>query len=379
MAALTNVNYVGLHRFYRDRSMEAFMPDKANVKNNIVETSLDADTLSMADLWPVDGADKQKKPYPIINTNAIMINDPDRQLASRGGDSFIISPLYVGCAATGWESTKEHGRKHGPLSLASAMAASGAAVNANAAYAGAGITRDRLLSIVLMLLNLRLGMWVGRPSREEPRWCLRETNHYVPTLRYGLTRSGYTRHSKFVELSDGGHFDNLGIYELIRRKLSVILVIDGEEDPHTAMPALYSVAQRVAEDFGAKINLDKQLDELIPVPGEGYPEAAKFVKSPYFVTTIDYSSGAKGVLIYIKLSLVNSVEFSAKGIARKIRIFRTSPRWICSSRRTNRGVPAGRLQEREIALGELGFPKVELTPKAELTYVSLITDAEQPE
>jgi hypothetical protein len=43
--------------------------------------------------------------------------------------------------------------------------------------------------------------------------------------------AGFSKHrrdSKFLELTDGGHFENLGLYELVRRKLEVILIIDGE-------------------------------------------------------------------------------------------------------------------------------------------------------
>ncbi|MFX8004448.1 hypothetical protein ABTK66_18905, partial [Acinetobacter baumannii] len=76
------------------------------------------------------------------------MNDPDRLLSWRGGDNFIVSPLFVGSSATGWEPTRSYISKNGPVSVPSAMAASGAAINANAAYVGAGVTRDRLVSIV---------------------------------------------------------------------------------------------------------------------------------------------------------------------------------------------------------------------------------------
>ena len=35
---------------------------------------------------------------------------------------------------------------------------------------------------------------------------------------------------KFINLSDGGHFDNLGLYELIRRRCRFIVVCDAEQD-----------------------------------------------------------------------------------------------------------------------------------------------------
>lgn len=312
----TNTNYVGLHRFYRDRLMEAFMPDPAAVVRNEVDVSPDADNLSLTDLWPPQPSNDGRPrnvPYPIINTNGIFMNDPNRLLAWRGGDNFMLTPMFVGSSATGWERTSKHITRNGPLSLPSAMAASGAAINANAAYVGAGVTRDRLVSIVLMLLNLRLGMWIARPDKMPATWTTHQPNHWSPSFRYGLTRTGYTSQSSFVELTDGGHFDNSGIYELARRKCAVIVAVDGEEDPSMALPALYSVSQRVREDFRATIKLDGVLDDLVPEKGKGYPEGISFVTRPYFVAPITYEDNSPGVLIYVKLSLAQGLGFDALG------------------------------------------------------------------
>lgn len=314
----TNINYVGFHRFYRDRLMEAFMPAPDCLSENVVSYSTEADGLSLVELWPQNEDEASKKPktntpYPIINTNAILINDRDRKLAWRGGDNFILSPLYTGCTATGWERTWRHIAKNGPLSVASAMAASGAATNSNSAYVGAGITRDPLVSIVMMLLNIRLGMWVGSPSKPNAGPSSNEPNHISPGFIYGMARQGYKHESSYMELSDGGHFDNLGIYELVRRQLSVVLVLDGEADPTMSMPALFSVAQRVNEDFGATIDLHDQLDALIPKTRPGFPNAAKYAEMPYFVAPITYSDNSKGILIYVKLAMAGNLSFVARG------------------------------------------------------------------
>jgi hypothetical protein len=319
----TNVNYVGLHRFYRDRIMEAFMPAAESVAKDEVGPSDGADRLSIADLWPprqpTPPGPKRAIPYPIVNTNVILVNDDDRKRAWRGGDSFIISPRYIGSTATGWEMASRHIDKHGPQTLASAVAASGAALNANAAYVGAGVTRDRLLSIVMVLMNLRLGMWIGCPSQWASGAIAHEPNHFMPGFIYGMTLGGYRSGSRFQELSDGGHFDNLGIYELIRRRLSVIFVVDGEEDNTTAMPALFSLAQRVKEDFNVTIDLGNGLDNIVPAPPAAtaaatFPFGAKYVKEPYFEAPILYPDATPpGRLIYVKLSLVEDAGFEVKG------------------------------------------------------------------
>lgn len=314
----SNVNYLGLHRFYRDRLMEAFMPTIEQKAADAPNYS-DADRLPLAAIWPP----KQTSPlpYPLINTNVILVNDLDQTVALRGGASFLLSPCYVGSFTTGWLSTSDHGKRHGPMTLASAMAASGAAANANAGFIGTGITRDRLISTVMMLFNLRLGLWIGAPgaSRGTP-------NYFSPGLKYGVFRSGYQRDSDFLELSDGGHFDNLGAYELIRRRCDVVIVLDSEEDPSTAMSALASVCQRVREDFGVIIKIEAEADTIAPAGDMGYPAGAKFAKKSYFVASIDYPAEHRagiadqaktGTFVYLKSGMIKQLSFSTKGYKAK--------------------------------------------------------------
>ncbi len=227
----------------------------------------------------------------------------------------MLSPLFIGASATEWISTKQHGDRHGPMTLASAMAASGAAANANAAYIGSGITRDRLISIVMMLLNVRLGIWLAAPATN---W-FKLPNYFVPGLAYSVLRRGYRSDSTFVELTDGGHFDNLGIYELVRRRLDLIVVLDSEEDPKTSMAALASVCQRVMEDFNVVIQIGDQADKLAPASNLGYPNEAKFTDRSFFIANIAYSvhpvygDARKGTLVYVKSNMLKELRFPVKG------------------------------------------------------------------
>lgn len=304
----TNLNHLGMHRFYRDRLMEAFMPSYDKSGDPLRFTEAEGTTLT--EIWPVPAAKGSQKgrPYPLINTNVILVNDPNTKLQVRGGDNFILSPLLVGSSATGWLETPKHIQKHGSLTLASAMAGSGAAANANAAYIGSGITRDRIISALMMILNVRLGIWIGSPSGRPGR-----PNHFRPALTHGIFRWGYRRTSRFIELSDGGHFDNLGIYELIRRKVDLMIIIDAEEDPFTAMTALVSVCQRVREDFGTEINIGDAADILHMKERDGYPLGAKFAQQPFFYCTVEYPNGKPGALIYIKASMIEGLGFTVRG------------------------------------------------------------------
>ncbi|MDI3561301.1 patatin-like phospholipase family protein [Bradyrhizobium sp. Arg816] len=315
---LANVNQVGLHRFYRDRLMEAFMPSPVAVAEGWSTYSPVADSLNVFDLRTSFSRATHTVgpvPYPIINTFGRIVRDKDPKIVSRGGENFIMSPFYVGSRSTGWEDAESYSRRYGPLTLATAMAASGAAVNSNAGYIGTGLTRDRLVSAVMTILNMRLGIWVGNPGRKGKR--RRTPLYWSPTLTAGLFGFGHARTSAFIEISDGGNFENLGLYELVRRKLGVIILIDGEADATIALPALVSAAVRIKEDFKATLTFPAGLgvDRLVPVDkAVGYPAGAHFAQAPYVVGRVEYEDGSPpGIVIYLKATLIRDLDFTTSG------------------------------------------------------------------
>src|SRR5207248_1873874 len=101
------------------------------------------------------------------------------------------------------------------LTLATAMAISGAAANPDA---GGDLLRNRFVALLMALANVRLGYWVANPGRF--RGSARHRNHF--TVGWREVSSYFKETAKLVELTDGGHFDNLGLYELIRRRTRFI-------------------------------------------------------------------------------------------------------------------------------------------------------------
>ena len=322
-----SVNATGLHRFYRDRLMETFMPMTGAVEQGTARQSDVADSLSVADL--MQKTTRGNRPYHLVNAHAIMVNDPDPKVALRGGDNFLISPAFVGSSATGWMRTRAYLERHGSLTLASAMAASGAATNANAGYIGTGLTRDRFVSAVMGLLNIRLGLWVGNPGAftksarkiaaasktPQPRFRLKTPTFFRPVLTCGIFGFGHHRAANFLELSDGGHFENLGLYELVRRELDLIVVVDAEQDSAISLSALVSSTNRIREDFGATVRfLDgKGPEMLLGRQSDRYPSGALIAKSPFVAAEIRYASGRRGALVYIKSCMMTGLEFATAG------------------------------------------------------------------
>ena len=101
--------------------------------------------------------------------------------------------------------------------------------------------------------------------------------------------------TKFVNLSDGGHFENLGIYELVRRRCKCIIACDGEQDGDLTFAGLGNAIRKCRVDFG--VNIDIHLNQIVTVPG------TKGSSAHCVVGDISYPNGFTSKLIYLKASV----------------------------------------------------------------------------
>jgi hypothetical protein len=311
---LTNINEISPHFFYRDRLMEAFLPDSERVEDGSPGSAKRAERFLLSEAWD---AEVPKGPYPIINTNLVLVNSGTLKYRLRGGDSFALTPLYCGSNATGWTTTQKFAG--GKLTLATAMAISGAAANPNSGVGGKGLTRSRFVSAVMTLLNLRLGFWVRHPCRSSA--LARMPNHFHPGLTFSIPRYGHKEGRNFLELSDGGHFENLGIYELVRRGCRLIIVCDGGQDIRASYSDFVSAIRRIEQDFGAEIEFPNGGPERMiarPVSDE-YPKDADYAPHGFLSATIKYhrhatrGGPAEGQIIYLKAAMIRQLGIKAKG------------------------------------------------------------------
>ncbi len=315
-----NLNYVGLHRMFRDRLMETFLPDEKSVEENKWGLATEADnTLLHAKCSSEDGSGlNMQRPYHLINTNMVLVDSPKSKYRGRGGDSFILSPLYCGSKATGWRQTSKYmtTKFARGMTLPTAMAISAAAVNPNAGVGGQGVTRNKLVSTLMSLLNVRTGYWAINP--EKTPLLPFPPNFFYPGLK-GVSGGGLSEERRSIELTDGGHFENLGLYELIRRKLSVIIVSDAGADPKFLFGDLANAIERVRVDFNTKIRFQDSEENLEGVlPGSEYGLLAvkydlakrmryNLAKRGFAIADILYPDRPKGHLIYIKTTLTQGL------------------------------------------------------------------------
>lgn len=152
------------------------------------------------------------------------------------------------------------------LTLGTWVGISGAAFST-----GTGYRTSLGLSLLAGLANIRLGRWwsPGNDRRRGPtRWLERTLFRLFPVQAYLaselVARFPGTARERWY-LSDGGHFENLGGYELVRRRLARIVLVDAEADPDYTFGGLADLVRKARVDFGAEIRFlpEEELDELL--------------------------------------------------------------------------------------------------------------------
>jgi hypothetical protein len=310
-----DLNLITIHRFYRDRLMEAFLPDVDEALRNRTAPARQADSATLSNMCdhthPVG-------PYHIINSNVVLTKSNERTYRLRGGDSFILTPLYCGSNATGWRSTRSY--MGDELTVPTAMAISGAAANPWTAAGGSGVTRNPLVGMLMALMNLRLGFWVPNPN-DDYRSAFRRSckasfraNHFEPGIKEVLGIS-LREKAPVCLLSDGGHFENLALYELIRRRLRLIVLCDGTADPDYAFADLQNALARIGSDFGARVEFDKEttLQRFMPSIDAIYPRDVRLSESAYAIGQIIYADGSTGHLVYLTTALCKGLRLKLLG------------------------------------------------------------------
>jgi hypothetical protein len=163
------------------------------------------------------------------------------------------------------------------------------------------------LTFALTLLNVRLGVWLPHPRllasafyqntalgqawAALARLMLRASPRYLWKEMLGSMDAS----ARFINVSDGGHLENLGLYELLRRRCRLILVSDAEADPHMIFQGLADAVRLARIDLGVEVKID--IDSLRPSAVAGLSRVHGALGR------IEYGNGETGYLIYLKSSL----------------------------------------------------------------------------
>jgi hypothetical protein len=314
-----DVNDFSMHHFYRNRLVRCYLGASNSARFPQPFTGFDPnDDFALEEL-----TGDYPGPYPLINAALNITSGEELGFDKRRAKSFVFAPLYSGYdfdakpsgdSIFGRESafspayclTKE-GRSEmsaskfgvpNGITIGTAMAISGAAASPNMGYHTSAVT-----ALFMTLFDVRLGWWMANPYKAD-KWPTPG-----PALGLGYLFSELVAQSdqkkSYVYLSDGGHFENLGVYELLKRRCRMIVACDADCDFNYHFEDLLALIEKARADFGIHIVID--FGQIKPDAGGNRNHVN------YAVGTIHYSPDDPedcGTLVYIKAGLPLETDIS---------------------------------------------------------------------
>ncbi|WP_433521628.1 hypothetical protein ACQPZ2_30590 [Nocardia pseudovaccinii] len=262
----TDANRTSLHTYYREALSKAFLVEKDRRSKEAVPLPYST-ALRYSDFsQPVKGGPR------LVIAAAANANDDAFVPARRGCVPFIFDPASTGVVGDralprdGLQKTAAYEQDadcmHRDVTVPAAMAISGAAFSP---LTGRESARTRPVRILLALLNARLGVWLPNPYwRPAPQGKIRAK---IPAVfswadkpgPYRLLREAFgnpSLYDRWLYVTDGGHYDNLGLVEALRRQPAAVLVLDATSGPDDRFCALAEAVATARMDHCIDIELD---------------------------------------------------------------------------------------------------------------------------
>ena len=234
-------------------------------------------------------------PLHIVNVALNLVAGDKLAWQQRKAAPFTISPYDSGGLFLGYRDSRQYGGRDG-ISLGTAVTISGAAASPNMGYHS-----SPAMAFLLTLFNVRLGWWLGNPGpighnvfkREHPRTNLGP----IVSEMIGKTNDRY----EWIYLSDGGHFENLGLYEMVLRRCHYIVLSDAGADPEFAFEDLGNAIRKIRTDLGVPIDIEEMF--MFPRKADGMAEGRYVATATIRYTAVDGEGAKDGLLIYLKPSV----------------------------------------------------------------------------
>lgn len=351
-------NRFTLHAVYRNRLVRGFLGTARDPQNAASRrdpepvTGFDPnDDLRLAALLQRDatGAPLPRPLFPVVNIAVNVTRTANPLWAERKALSFTATPLHCGyylppaepCPPSDLPATyvptpgfnhslrgerpKAREQQKG-IGLGTALTLSGAAASPNSGYHSRPAT-----AFLMTLFNVRLGLWAPNPRHPRSHAGLtpaEQRRALLDDLRGVSSVDGGA-----IYLSDGGHFDNLGLYEMLRRRCRFIVVVDAAHDPECSFADLGQSLRKASVDLGAKVSLIAS--RIGPrKPGAENPALLGFAVGSIEYPATDTLPAAQGELLYIKPTWLADVPMDVRAYGAGEKQFPqqpTSDQWFSES------------------------------------------------
>ncbi len=329
MAFFVNVNKFSLHGAYRDRLIRAYLGASNFFRQRNSFTGFDdADNFQLHRL-------RGQRPFHVINATLNLVRGKNLAWQNRKAASFTMSPLHCGSWLVGYRNTNEYcrntklgdcksrefcNRKGDPckpdekcelpgkaLRIGTAMAISGAAANPNMGYISSPI-----VTFLMSLFNIRLGWWLGNTGdagsgRDWFGWgksrFFEKASPSIavfPLINETLGRTDEDK--RFIMVTDGGHFENLALYEMILRRCRFIVLSDGAADHAFKFGEISNAIQKCKVDLGVDIRFKDGIKIVSrDTDADGKKEAARYaIADITYPEKDDKGNNLTGCLLYTR-------------------------------------------------------------------------------
>lgn len=275
---LIDQTWLSLHPFYRRRLTTAFSARRARLTDGDVV----AHPYEFGEITSLSSYGKKHEGFPrVIFACAANLSGPDRTPPGRRAVSFTMSSDYLGGPDLGYVPTcLIETRAAGPLS--SDITVQAAVAISGAAFASAMGAQARPIQKLLAISNARLGSWLPNPAYLDQLWRP-DRDWWLPRLpsRRRLTYllkeifGFFPADDRLLYVTDGGHYDNLGLVELLRHRPETAFCIDASGDSPPFPRTLLEAITLARAELGIEITLEDPLDLL---PGSADPLPAPLKK-----------------------------------------------------------------------------------------------------
>ena len=299
LGRVMSMNPFSLHAMYRARLVRTFLgvsrPEAE--RHPSAFTGFDArDDIGLAQL-SADG-----RPLHVINATLNLVTNNRLGSVERKAASFTLTAMHSGSRDVAYRPSAAYA---GGISLGEAMTTSGAAVSPNM-----GAASSPPLTFLLTMFNARLGAWLGNPGAPgDATWKRLGPKFGLGALLSELAGRTSDQHP-YVYLSDGGHFENLGLYEMVYRRCRFIVVSDAGADPTYDFSDLANAVRRIRLDFGIDIEFP---DGIAVGPGASRPSRWAVGRIRYSAVDVEAEDGT---LVYLKPTIIGDEPVDVANYAR---------------------------------------------------------------
>lgn len=320
-----SVNPTSLHGFYRSRLRETWVAKHPEYGQRIPLSEMDTC--------------RRGAPYQLFNGALNLFGRREDRLRDTK-TLFMFSHRFCGANRIGYAATEGYLKRHNDI--ANAMAVSGAAVTPTQ-------VDNLLVRMILVLLNLRLGLWMPNPSHQpsdiawpSPLRLLLGYLYFRPDER------------SYCFVSDGGHNENTGIAALLQRRCRVIIASDASQDELYRFLDIHLLVQEGETQHGVKFrslrhspeagaNDELDLSSLVPASirrssGSSGEEQPPWADRHFEVFRIEYpddevsrlaglrsKADRTGFLIYLKPTLTGDEPLPVREYQRSNKHFPHDP------------------------------------------------------